>query len=235
MKKAMNRESTSLIQPIQLLNVRVFLIPTQGGWALVDTGLPFFQDRLVHAIQARGVDLSGIQAIILTHGHLDHIGCLAALQDLSGAAVICHSSLAPLLHQGLYEEAVPRVPLWKIFNQLVHQALGGSLQPVQADVVCEESLDLEKYGLAGQLLHTPGHSPGSLSIILETGECFIGDLLREPAPGRYDTGLFYDDLQEIFTSLRKIAAWHPSLVYLSHGSTMSGGELERFIRENHPD
>lgn len=229
----MNKESASLIQPIQILNVRVFLIPTPGGWVLVDAGLPFLQDKLVRSIQTRCGDLSRIQAIILTHGHLDHISCLAALKELTGAKVICHSSLGPLLINGLYEEAVPRVPLWKILNRPVHCLLGRTIKPVEPDVMFQESLELGEYGLVGKLHHTPGHSPGSLSIILENGACLIGDLLREPSPGRYDTGLFYDDQREIYTSLRKIADLHPSLIYLSHGGTMGGGELDAFLKENH--
>lgn len=230
----MNRKSASRILPIQILNVRVFLIQTPAGWALVDTGLPFFQDRLVRAVQARGVDPAQIQTIILTHGHLDHIGCLAALKNLTGAEVICHSSLAPALGNGLYEEAVPRVLLWRILNRSVHKLLGQSLVPVKPERVFDEKLDLDDHGLAGQLLHTPGHSPGSSSIILESGECLIGDLLRETSPGRIDTGLFFHDEREIYQSLHKIAASQATDIYLSHGGILSGSQLDRFLLENRP-
>lgn len=230
----MNSRPTTLIVPIQILNVRVFLIQAQTGWVLVDAGLPLFQNHITRALKTLGVDPAEIRAILLTHGHLDHIGGLDYLKEISGAEIICHQSLAPVLKVGRCEQAVPRAPLWKIFNVPVHNLLASGLRPVYPDRVFAEELDLALIGLSGSLLHTPGHSPASSSICLESGEFLIGDLLREKAPGQYDTGLFYADEKEIYTSLKAIEAREPDLLYLSHGSTLSGEGLSQFLKENQP-
>lgn len=226
--------TNSRVVPIQIFNVRSFLVQSSTGWVLIDAGLPGCQGKLARSFRDLGLDARSIQTILLTHGHLDHIGCLAYLKEVSGCRVVCHRSLAPLLKSGTYEEALPRVPLWKLFNGPVHKLLGRTLRPVSPEVIFEEELDLAPYGLAGRALHTPGHSPGSSSLLLDSGMCWIGDLLRETSPGRYDTGLFYQDRDLILSSLESIAAARPRIIYLSHGSTMAGSELDDFLRRSSP-
>lgn len=219
------------IFPISILNVRIFLIQSQHGYALIDTGIPFHEERIIRVFKSLGVDLTDIHTIILTHGHLDHIGCLAYIQEHSGAVVICQRSIASTLEAGDFEEAVPRVFYWKLLNPLVSALLGKWLKPVQPQRFVDISLDLNEFGLKGRVLHTPGHSPGSCSILLDEGTCFLGDLLREASPGIYDTGLFFHNRQQILTSLAKIATHKPHTIYLSHGTTMTGRELESFISQ----
>ncbi len=122
---------------------------------------------------------------------------------------------------------------WKLFNPLVSALLRRRIKPVRPDRVFDDSLDLFEYGLPGRMIHTPGHSPGSCSILLEGGICFLGDLLRERSPGIFDTGLFYHDRGQILISLKKIAALRPERLYLSHGTSMSGSDLDKFLDESY--
>lgn len=225
----MKTKTQPKIFPISIFNVRIFLIQVKHGYALIDTGIPFQEERIIRAFKSLGVELKDIQAIILTHGHLDHIGCLGFLQERTGAPVICHRSLAGTLAKGGYEKAVPRVLVWKVLNRPLSALLGQRLRPVTAHYIVEESFDLRAFGLTGSILHTPGHSPGSCSLLLDDGICLIGDLLRERSPGTVDTGLFYQDRDQILASLRNIASRKPDLIYLSHGATLSGTALNEFI------
>jgi hydroxyacylglutathione hydrolase len=218
--------------PIPILNVRIFLIPGKAGFILVDTGIPFMEERIFHSLNSRGVKLQDIKLILLTHGHLDHIGCLAYLKNVTGAKVICHQSFAENLSKGSYEKAVARKGLWKVFNDPLSQILARGLKPIEPDYTFEHTFDLASLGFQGKMIHTPGHSPGSASVILEEGICLIGDLLRETKPGIYDTGLFYNDRELIMASLNNIAAHQPETIYLSHGTTLNGAELATFLDQN---
>ncbi len=228
----MNRNKLPPIFPIPILNVNAFLIQSRLGYILVDTGIPFQEKRILRALIDLDLKLTDIHAIILTHGHLDHIGCLAQVQKQTGASVICHRSLESTLKIGGYEQAIPRVWIWKVFNPLVSAVLGKRMKPVEPQQVVEDCLDLREFGLNGVILHTPGHSPGSCSLLLENGIYFIGDLLRGRSPGIFDTGLFYHDRDQILASLEKIASRQPRLIYLSHGTTMSGEDLDRFLGDS---
>lgn len=227
----MNLNAQQRVIPIPILNVKIFLVQSQSGMTLVDAGLPFQERRIETILQSLDVKLTDIQTIILTHGHLDHIGCLSYLVSHSDAVVICHRSIQSALENGGHEKAVPRVFSWKLLNPIVSALLRKRLNPVQVNWVVDECLDLHDFGLNGTLLHTPGHSPGSCSIFLEDGTCFLGDLLREPSPGNFDTGLFYHDRDQILTSLKKIAALKPERIYLSHGTMMTARDLDRFLHQ----
>lgn len=215
--------------PIPNLHVRIFLLQSQDGYALIDAGMPFHERKIERVLHSLDVGLADIQTILLTHGHLDHIGCLSYLKTRSRAKLICHKSIQAPLENGSYEPAVPRVMGWKLLNPLLSGLLGKRISPIQPDRVFEESLDLRELGIHGMILHTPGHSPGSCSILLDGGICFMGDLLRESSPGSFDTGLFYHDRDQILASLKKIAALKPETIYLSHGTRMAASALEEFL------
>ena len=218
--------------PIPIFNVKIFLVQTPAGFILIDSGIPLQEKRINHALYKLGINPGDIKLILLTHGHLDHIGCLEFLKRISGAELVCHHSLTQVLEGGSYEEAIPRTAGWKLFNSSVSRILAGGLKPVQPDYDYQDRFDLSKVGINGEMIHTPGHSPGSSSIYLEGGICFLGDLLREPSPGKYDTGLFYHDRDQILSSLELISALKPALIFLSHGTTMSGSELTKFLQNN---
>ena len=210
-------EIQSVVSPFKILNVNIFFIKTNNGYILVDSGIPGHKKRIRDAFSKLGIDPRSVTHIILTHGHLDHIGCLAYARELTGAKMICHRSIADKLTAGEYEEAVPRSAFWKIFNGPVSWLLRSNLKPVTPDVLFDEELSLDEFGVRGKIIHTPGHSLGSCSIILENGEALSGDLVRENRSGKIDTGLFFDDRDQIIDSLEKIADLNPATIFLSHG------------------
>ena len=61
------------------------------------------------------------------------------------------------------------------------------------DLVVEDELSLRDHGIPGTVLHTPGHSPGSLSVVLDTGEAFVGDLAMNGPPLTRKPDLFLLD------------------------------------------
>ena len=221
----------SIVSPFKILNVNIFFIKTNHGYILVDSGIPGQEKRIRYAFSKLGINPRSVTHIILTHGHLDHIGCLAYARELTGAKVICHRSIANKLTAGEYEEAVPRSAFWKIFNGPVSWLLRSRLRPVTPDVLFDEELSLDEFGVRGNIIHTPGHSPGSCSVILENGEALIGDLVRENRSGKIDTGLFFDNRDQIIDSLEKIASHNPEIVNFSHGNIISRKELIEFLQE----
>jgi glyoxylase-like metal-dependent hydrolase (beta-lactamase superfamily II) len=212
----------------QIQNVKIFLIQSNQGFVLVDAGIPGLEREIDAAFQEWNVEPRAVTDIILTHGHLDHIGCLGYARKITRAKVICHRSIAYLLAAGKYEEAVPRVWYWKILNTPISKIMGARLSPVSPDIVFDKEYDLAEIGLAGKILHTPGHSPGSCSILLDSGEALIGDLVRENRAEEIDTGLFYDDWDDILHSIDDLLKQNPQKIYFSHGKVSSFDRLRTF-------
>jgi glyoxylase-like metal-dependent hydrolase (beta-lactamase superfamily II) len=104
---------------------------------------------------------------------------------------------------------------------------------VEPDLALEEGMDLKSYGLAGRVIATPGHTAGSVSVLLDGGDAVAGDLLV----GGYLGGLlsprvpgypyFAEDLRALRASIRKLLAGAPGRVYVGHGGPLDGESIRK--------
>lgn len=219
------------IVPIKLGHVNIYLIRTEGGYVLVDAGMPNSGEKLEAAFQEAGVDPKSVQLIITTHGHLDHVGSIAHAQRTTGAKVLCHRSFSERLAKGEIEPAVPRNLRGRVMNFMTGLA-GFEYEGIEPDLLMDEEFDLAEYGLPGKVIHTPGHSPSSISILLDNGEALVGDLVRDEGSAKIWLGMFYDDKQVLLESLEKVAAYEPRIIYLSHGTHTDNRTLRSAIEAN---
>jgi glyoxylase-like metal-dependent hydrolase (beta-lactamase superfamily II) len=219
------------VTPIKFGHANIYLIKTESGCILVDAGMPNKNKELDEAFRKEGVDPKSVQLIILTHGHLDHVGSAAYAQEITGGKILCQRSFSQDLADGKIETAVSQNFRGRILNYM-SGLLGSKIEAAQPDIVVDEELDLNEFGIAGKVIHTPGHSSSSISIVLDNGEALIGDLVREENPGQVGLGMFYEDEKTVFESLRKIMAFDPKVIYLSHGSSIDKHTLRHFIDTN---
>jgi hydroxyacylglutathione hydrolase len=215
------------VQPISFGICNIYLIKTRGGYILVDTGMPNMERQIDVAFAKAGVDPDDVQLIIVTHGHLDHVGTVAYAKQLTGADLLCHQSYAEHLEKGEVVSAIAQNNLGR-FMELLTQLSRSKFDGVKPDILLEEEFKLDNYGIAGKVIHTLGHSSDSVSIILDTGEALIGDMLRGRASNA-NIGMFYEDEQALLASLEKIAAFNPDIIYLSHGAYINNSELQTAI------
>jgi len=117
-------------------------------------------------------------------------------------------------------------PLMRMVGRFMGQGGTPSFEP---DVLVDEALDLAPYGVAGRALHTPGHSPGSLSIWLEGGDLLVGDLVmgRMLSPTRPGLPIIADDLRVLEQSMARLMAMRPRRIYASHGGPFTPEAMRR--------
>jgi metallo-beta-lactamase class B len=128
--------------------VSVWLLTTPEGGILFDSAQEPYVDYVINNIRKVGVDPKSIKYIILSHGHLDHFGGAAKIQEASGARVVAA------------EED------WKLIEQAGSRAgrAGGSPPRVpKRDMVVKEGDTLTLGGQTLKFHHTPGHTPGVLT------------------------------------------------------------------------
>jgi glyoxylase-like metal-dependent hydrolase (beta-lactamase superfamily II) len=219
------------VHPVELGHVNIYFIKTRSGHILVDAGMPQMETKLEAAFEGAGVDPKSVHLIIATHGHMDHIGSIAHAQRVTGGKVLCHRSFSDRLTNGEVEPAVARKLLGHLLNLMTRLA-GFKYEGIEPDILIEDEFDLNAYGISGKILHTPGHSAGSVSIILDSGEALIGDLVRDEGSGKIGLGMFYEDKDVLLESLEKVAAFEPRTIYLSHGTHIDNGILRRAIEAN---
>lgn len=155
-----------------------------------------------------------VAAIVATHGHIDHVGGFADLKRMTGARVLLHEADVPL-YEILAEQAG-----WLGIAPPAMTRLDGGL---------DEAAGLSIGGLKIDVRHTPGHSPGSVSLVLpdRTPILFSGDTLFAGSIGRTD--LWGGSFEEIIASIRTKLLTMPddTIVIPGHGATTTIGAERR--------
>ena len=167
-------------------------------------------DKIAAILDAHGLTVS---AIVATHGHIDHVGGIAKLKELTGAPAMLHEADMPM-----YENIA-----------LQAQWLGVAPPPtttIDRHLRDGDSLELGKEKI--EVRHTPGHSPGSVSFVVPHAVPFVlsGDTLFAGSIGRTDLwgGSFDEILRSIRTSLLPMP--DDSIVVPGHGPRTTIG-IER--------
>ncbi|TRO53779.1 MBL fold metallo-hydrolase, partial [Candidatus Bathyarchaeota archaeon] len=83
-----------------LFGVNCYLIKTEQGYYLIDTGIPKVRDQLEKAINDAGCGPGDLKLIIITHGHMDHVGNALYLRDKYGAKIAMHRGDAQMAESG---------------------------------------------------------------------------------------------------------------------------------------
>jgi glyoxylase-like metal-dependent hydrolase (beta-lactamase superfamily II) len=96
-----------------------------------------------------------------------------------------------------------------------------------------EPLPLQEYGIPGSILHTPGHTAGSVSVLLDSGEAFVGDLAMNRFPLRVSPGLpiFAEDSAAVIESWRLLLKQGARTVYPAHGKPFAAAVMRRAIAD----
>ena len=82
--------SENKVKPVNIGHLNIYFIDTDRGQIIVDTGMPNSNRKLDAAFKEYDVDPKSVQLIILTHGHLDHVGSTAYVKQITGGKVMCH-------------------------------------------------------------------------------------------------------------------------------------------------
>ena len=210
-EQQMNKEVTV----VNMGFVNSYIICGEGRLILVDTGLPGNAHRIIKKVNNMGFKAGQVSLIVLTHAHFDHSGSVRALKDITGAEVAIHRDEAPFLLEGRSREATPVTGLARFMMRMVKNSGSRKIDGLKPDILIEDEMDLNDFGVAGKVISTPGHTEGSVSVFLDSGNCLVGDTIGSSL-GRPTTGMFCDDMEMMKESIEKIKKSTAKKVYLSH-------------------
>ena len=163
---------------------------------IVDPGLQL--DRVERQLREERLTL---ERILVTHGHIDHVGGVPALHQETGAPIAMHPDDLAILD-------------WNQLGQLPFTPRG--FAPFSIDLALSHGLKLAFQDLSVRVLHTPGHTEGSVCFLFGL-DCFAGDTLFQRGIGRTD--LPGGDMRKIVFSIREVLYTLPpkTAVYPGHG------------------
>ena len=164
---------------------------------LVDLGWPGTLGTLLAMLDRKGIPLAEIQYGLATHYHIDHAGLAQELKNRGVRLLVVDAQVS----------AIPLMKQWtKTADRYVDIALDDNIVVSAAG---SRAL-LESIGIGGEIVHTPGHSADSVSLLLDTGAAFTGDLPPLTMVNSVES-------PEVLRSWRTLQARGATTVYGGHG------------------
>ncbi len=164
-----------MIKLLKYSNTNTYLIPGPKGHLLFDTGWAGTFPPFCHALGEVGEQLQDIRYLLISHYHPDHCGIAQEIAD-TGVRILA------LEEQRAYLHAADEVFAKEGRTENAGSGVRSGFRPIRDVEVrflqAEESRAflLEELGIEGEILSTPGHSADSISLLLDSGELFVGDL-----------------------------------------------------------
>ena len=221
--------------------VNSYLVEGSGEVTIIDAGVPGFYRDIAGELAAMGRTVADVRALVLTHGHTDHIGFAERLRRDERVPVSVHEMDAALARGEVPNPSKGYGPikLGPLLGFLWFTVLRGGLRTPKLQEVATfgDGATLDVPG-SPRVILTPGHTPGSAALHLASlGALFVGDAFATYAVTTGARGPqvapFTADAAEAVASLRRLEAASAHLVLPGHGEPWTGGiqEAIRLVRE----
>lgn len=179
-------------------NTNTFFIQGSSGGLLVDTDYAGTLNAFYKALKQNGIRVKDIGCVLATHYHPDHMGLISELM-VQGVRLLLIDKQKDFVHSSDH-----------IFfrDKLPYRPIDESLAKV---ISCEASREaLAGMGISGEIIHTPSHSDDSVSLILDDGDCFVGDL----DPAEYLDA--YGENTKLKKDWARILSFGPKRIFYAH-------------------
>ena len=193
---------------------------------LIDSGPANSADDLARGLREMGIAPGSLALVILTHGHADHAGGARRVHDEWHTPVLVGGGDASMVRAGHNRPLRPTSITARLIRPFVDDPFNG----FEPDLGLIDHLDLRPYGVEGEVISTPGHTPGSLVVLLANGDAFVGDLfaagylggaLFPHSPG---THYFHDDRAAAERQICAMIRRGARRLFLGHGGPVSADD-----------
>lgn len=171
-----------------------------------------------------------VALMIATHGHFDHVGAAAVLRERLQAPLAVHRGDAGWVRGGTWTWPPALTPWGRVMRAALAPVLSRAerFSPTPIDLELDDAgLDLHPFGVAGRVVATPGHSPGSVTVLLDSGEAFVGDLAMNgfPMTAGPSFGIFAHCPEQVPVSWTSLLEAGARRIYPAHGRPFPAAAL----------
>jgi glyoxylase-like metal-dependent hydrolase (beta-lactamase superfamily II) len=232
MKANADGPEAEAITTIRSRDANCYLVAAGGGFVLVDTGYPTERATLLDALQAAGCGPDELRLVVLTHGDIDHAGNCAYLQQVYGVPIAMHPADAVLVEEGIQPKKECPSPFIRVLLGMAALLQRGvsmeDFERFKPDIHVDEGFVLSEWGLDARVVHTPGHTSGSICVVTSDGALFSGDTLMN-ARKRLIVSGWAEDHEELGSSIELLMTLPVDIVYPGHLKPFG---MEEFRRKN---
>lgn len=224
------------VKIVQVLSGRsnAWLLLADNLSILVDTGKASSFDKIFRNIRKTGLNPEQLDYLFLTHTHFDHCQSAARIRDLSGCRIMASVNAKTSVSTG-YTELPKGALLPTRFISMLGRSIGRKrfgYPPFLADFWMEEPKAFGFNDLDIRIIETPGHSPDSISLIVQNEVAIVGDALF----GIFPNSVFppyADDVPQLIGSWGKLLDTGCSLFLPGHGRPINRDFLEKEFGKYH--
>jgi len=213
------------VHQMTVRSANIFLI-VEEEITIVDTGFRGSAKRIIRAIRNLSRSPEEISLIIITHNHLDHIGGLPGLRSFTSAKVAMHRADLSYSRNGLpypgYFKNLMKIPFVSVFWPMAYA------KPNDVDIQLEGGEVLPPLG-GLEVIHTPGHTPGSISLFAPKRSLLIvGDTINSSHRDLWLTPKsISSDVSQARESVKQLARLDFDILCCGHGKPIVGGASAR--------
>ena len=210
-----------------------YLVKNDSDSILIDAGSEISGNTILEGIRGAGLQPEDISLIIITHGHYDHCKGLQRLKQVTNAKVLVQKEDAQCLTDGYCilpkgKNFMIESFVWMGRHFMKSLARYPATDP---DIIFEDRYDLKEYGIDAYAMHTPGHTSGSLCVILNNKYAYAGDTLfgvfRRTA---YPPFVDHPDL--LIQSWQRLIETGCTMFYPAHGGVVGLEKLKKSLEKH---
>lgn len=205
-----------------------FILFDTGGHMILDKTFDNRYNALLTQLKAYGCTSENLKLIVLTHGDNDHIANASALRNYFGTKIAIHKEdrvlaenpdIDMVMNTFKYRGVLFKLVFF-IMKKQIHKIMVKTLEDYERfhpDIFLDDGDKLNEYGFNAQILHLPGHTPGSIAVLTANGELIAGDLFAVNKPGKPETALLAYDFNILKASVDRVKSIGVKTVLPGHG------------------
>jgi len=208
---------------IDLGFVNVFLLRSRDSHILIDTGAARDWPDLERELVEAGCLPDKLKLVVLTHGDFDHAGNCAELQKKYGTKIAMHKGDAEMVRTGVLVKRKSKGIIGRLLLWIGGREVKG-FTTFRPDILLEDGQVISSNGLTVKIIHTPGHTKGSIAILTDDGRLFVGDTVSNRT--RPSGPPLIEDEEGFNKSITVLKQSNAHMVYPGHGKPFPFSALQ---------